>query len=260
MTSSRKNTLILLAVLLSVPAFYLLYATRGLCTSALHEEPLAAQKASLNFEGENILYTVKLGKVVIGKATFRSMGSTVLNRQNVNLMTFHTQTTGFRDTESIYSDPLTFLPLRVERDIRIGLRGEKITEEYDQKNFVLTVTKQGEGDGWGATFRKEGPIHNAVMLPFYVRTIPELPLGWNFTAELAQRRFLIKLVSVENVTVPAGTFEAYHFESEPRKFEIWITRDDLRIPVKIIGTSGIGYAMVMKQYATAAAVSEEAGE
>jgi len=98
------------------------------------------------------------------------------------------------------------------------------------------------------------------MLPFYVRTIPELSLGWNFTAELAQQQFLIKLVALENVTVPAGTFEAYRFESEPKKFEIWITRDELRIPVKIVGTSGIGYAMVMKQYGTDTAVSEESGE
>jgi hypothetical protein len=55
----------------------------------------------------------------------------------------------------------------------------------------------------------------------------------------------ITLVSIENVTVPAGTFKAYHFTSEPKKVEIWISCDAARIPVKIKGFGGYDYTLVM---------------
>jgi hypothetical protein len=48
--------------------------------------------------------------------------------------------------------------------------------------------------------------------------------------------------------VPAGKFKAYHFTSTPKKFEIWISKDDYRIPVKIKGLGGYNYTMLMKNH------------
>ncbi|MFA7272175.1 MAG: hypothetical protein WC090_05650, partial [Candidatus Omnitrophota bacterium] len=59
--------------------------------------------------------------------------------------------------------------------------------------------------------------------------------------------YTVRLSSIEDVTVPAGKFKAYHFTSEPRKFEIWISADKLRIPVKIKGLGAFSYTLEMKK-------------
>jgi len=211
-----------------------------------------ADSSPFNFAGEEIVYTVKLGAVSVGRATFNYRGLQNLKGQEACLMTFYTQLARFKDMERIYSDPRTLLPLRVERDINIWPRREKIVEEYDQETFSLRVTKHEGKDPQTTSLRKKAPIHNAVLLPFYVRHVQGLSAGWSFTAELPQQQFVIKLVAIEDVKVPAGTFKAYHFESTPKKFEIWITADERRIPVKLTGTGGVGYTMVMRDYRTGA--------
>ncbi len=96
--------------------------------------------------------------------------------------------------------------------------------------------------------KKDGPIHNAIMLPFYVRRMDNLGVGWSTIANLPKQRFEIKLVSLEEVVVPAGSFKSYHFISLPEKFELWISADERKIPVKIKGLGGVGYTFVMKEY------------
>ena len=65
---------------------------------------------------------------------------------------------------------------------------------------------------------------------------------------LPTQEFKITLVSIEDVEVPAGTFKAFYFESEPKRFAIWISADDRRIPVKIRGSGGVNYTMAMRSY------------
>jgi hypothetical protein len=88
----------------------------------------------------------------------------------------------------------------------------------------------------------EGAIHNAILVPFSLRRVPVLEIGSTFEIRLP-KKFVVKLISVEDVTVPAGTFKAYHFTSTPFKFEIWISQDKLRLPLKIKGAEGLGYTL-----------------
>ncbi|HTY45435.1 MAG TPA: DUF3108 domain-containing protein [Patescibacteria group bacterium] len=198
--------------------------------------------------GERIVYTVRLKGVNVGTAIFTQKGKTVLGKEAVNLVTFETRVTGFQDTEKIYSDPHSYLPVRIERDIN-GMSGrEKITEAYDQKKHVLVITKVVGKTTREQLIKKETPIHNAIMLPFYVRDIANLAPGWGMQAQLPTQFFIIKLGGIEDVKVPAGKFKCYRFESEPKRFEIWITADGTRIPVKIKGAAGLGYSLLMREY------------
>jgi hypothetical protein len=96
--------------------------------------------------------------------------------------------------------------------------------------------------------KKNEPIHNAVLLPYYIRRIPVLETGQIIIANLPTRRLEIKLVSQEEIKVPAGIFQAYHFSSTPKQIDIWISADERRIPVKIEGAGLLGYSVVMKEY------------
>jgi hypothetical protein len=198
--------------------------------------------------GERIVYEVRLGAFKAGRAEFNHLPPVELNGKKTSLITFYTKLTGFNDLEKIYTDPESFLPLRVERDVYAWPTREKISENYDQKNFLLTVTKFKGNKKEEVQFRRNSPIHNAILLPFYVRQTAELKPGWILQANLPTQQFEIRLVNIEEVKVPAGNFQSYHFKSTPNRFEIWISADERRIPLKIKGSGGIGYVMLMKEY------------
>lgn len=198
--------------------------------------------------GEKIIYDVKLGKLYLGQARFANIANAQVNGRTLNVMAFETKLTRFTDTEKIYSDPQTLLPVRVERDILNWFVREIITEDYDQDNFTVTIIKNKGASQEEKVIKKDSHIHNAILLPYYVRRIPRLDIGRIIIANLPTRRLEIKLTSIEEIKVPAGTFQAYHFTSTPKQIDIWISADERRIPIKIQGSGIFGYTMVMKEH------------
>jgi acyl-CoA synthetase (AMP-forming)/AMP-acid ligase II len=205
-------------------------------------------KMQPNHVGEKIIYDVKLGRLYLGQSRFTSLQEVEINGRKLSAMLLETKLTRFSDTEKIYSDPQTLFPVMVERNILNWFRGEKITEVYDQDNFTVTIVKNKGKNQQKMVIKKNEPIHNAVLLPYYIRRIPVLETGQIIIANLPTRRLEIKLVSQEEIKVPAGIFQAYHFSSTPKQIDIWISADERRIPVKIEGAGLLGYSVVMKEY------------
>lgn len=201
-----------------------------------------------NSIGEKIVYDVSLGKLYLGKARFENLADARVNGRVLNAMLLETRLARFKDTEKIYSDPRTFLPVRVERDILNWFAREKITEEYDQNKFTVTIIKDKGSRQEKSVIKKDSRIHNAVLLPFSVRRIPKMDVGRIIIANLPVRRLEIKLISIEKIKVPAGTFQAYRFQSTPRQIDIWISADERRIPIKIQGSGVFGYTLAMKEH------------
>ena len=197
------------------------------------------------FQGESITYDIKpLG----GKAEYFDFGLVDLDGRKVKLTVFKTRVIGFKDTERIYSDPETFLPIRVERDIKRLLGGENIVEEYDQKNFKVTISKYKEKKKISEqVISAGGPIHNATLLPFYLRKIPDVKTGWSFVFFLPQK-YEVRLVSFDEIKVGEKGYATYHFISIPDKFEIWISQDNQHIPLEIKSKGGFKYALLMKEH------------
>lgn len=214
--------------------------------SPISAKPLKPKKPER--VGEKIIYDVRLGKMSVGRAVFNHVSMTDFSGKPARLITFETKLVRFADMEKIYSDAETSLPLRVERTVSTWPFPEKITEDYDQSNFVLTIKKVKAGKEEKTVIKKDNVINNSVLLPYYVRDIENLRVGFSFTARLPTQEFLIELTGEEEVAVPAGRFTAYHFKSKPKKFEIWISKDSRRIPLKIKGTGGLGYTLLMREY------------
>ena len=241
-----RKIILLLVTILTVISIAIAFNKLHLKNSGLMRKSQPAQEGER--VGEKITYHVQLGKLNLGKAVFEHLPNAELQGRKVNLMTFETKLARFTDLERIYSDPKSFLPLRVERYISTWPFPEKIIEDYDQGKFTLTIKKLKNNKQQELVIKKGNVINNAILLPFYVRDIAQLEVGYNLTAGFPAQEFIIGLVAIEEIKVPAGKFMAYHFESRPRKFEIWISADKRRIPVKINGTSGIGYTLVMQEY------------
>lgn len=228
-----KINLARMPVYLAIFLFFSFLAT-NLCFA---QEPL-----------ETILYDVKpLG---IGTCEYQDFGPTEFRGQKANLTIFKTDVAGFKDKEVILSEAGTYLPILVKRDISIWLHDEKITEEYSPRQNSFRLTKfEGGKKVEEYSVKGKSPIQNAILVPFSLRQARELKIGSTFDVVLPGE-YTVKLTSIEEVSVPAGKFKAYHFTSEPEKFEIWISADNLRIPVKIKGLGGIPYTLEMKKRST----------
>ncbi len=199
--------------------------------------------------GERITYDIRFGGLKLGSSRFNYLAKAEINDQPALLMTLDTRLARFADTEKIYGDPVTLLPMRIERYIINWFSREHIIEVYDQFGHSVTIKKtKGKREEAPLVIKKSGPIQNAILLPHYVRRLPLLTLGTVFIVNLPNREFKIELTSIDDVVVPAGTFKAFHFESVPKQIDIWITADERRIPVKIQGSGIFGYLMVMKEY------------
>ena len=241
----------LLFLLFLVVAFFYYWNTQQTKNFFASDEPKTKQKVREEkpFErvGEKITYDVDLGSVRIGTAEYENLRKTTLNGRPVYVISFRTRALRFQDQEEIFCDAGTFLPLVVNRKVSQFLKPEKITEEYDQKNYVLTIKKKRFGEE-ESVIRKNEPIHNSILLPFFVRKEENLRIGWSFEANLPQGKYKIILKAIEAVKVPSGTYESFYFESEPEKIKIWISNDKNRIPLMIEGTGGIGYQLKMRDY------------
>jgi hypothetical protein len=198
--------------------------------------------------GEKITYEIRLLNLKIGSAILSCLPSLEVDGKPADQIVFETTLSHFKDIEVIFSDPQTFLPVRVERSVLNWFSEENIIEKYDQKNFTVTITKRKGNKSQSLVIRKDAPVHNAILLTQYVRTAADLFAGRAMTVNLPGRKLEIKLLDSEEITVPAGSFKAYHFVSSPRQIEIWISMDAARIPLKIQGVGKIGYLMVLKRY------------
>lgn len=241
-----RRILIFLLVLLTATYIFITYNRGGSEKIKLSQGSRLKQAERI---GERIIYEVRLGKVKLGKAEFNHLPDALLDGKKVSFMTFETKLVKFKDLEKIYSDPNSYLPLRVERKIYNWPFHEEIREDYDQERHILRIKKYKGKKVNEIVINKKDVINNAILLPYYVRDVAELEEGYSMFARLPTQDFKIELVAKEEIEVPAGRFQAYHFVSFPEKFEIWISADSRRIPIKIIGSGGLmGYYLVMKEY------------
>jgi hypothetical protein len=196
--------------------------------------------------GERILYRIN----PFGKSEFVDEGIVSVDGRDLRVCRFRTRIIGFDDNEKIYSDPLSGLPVRVERNIRWPFSSEYIVEEYDQQNFTMVMRKyKGTKMVEEHKLTQSGPIYSAILFPFSLRNVPGEPeLGWRIKTAFPNE-YEIKLISIDHVKVNAGEFEAFHFISEPHTFDIWISKDQYRIPVQIQGRGTFGrYTMKLHAY------------
>ncbi|MCX7927354.1 MAG: DUF3108 domain-containing protein [Candidatus Omnitrophica bacterium] len=209
--------------------------------------PLPTQEEILPIP-EKISYDVILGGKRLGSAEFRYQERKKIEGRLVDIRTFTTQLMHFQDLETIWSDPETDLPIKVERKIVLWPRKEYIVEDYNQQMFSLKITKQVGKRTTVMILQKDKFIHNAILLPTIARKNTSFQPGWSFVASLPTQDFTIRYEGIKQIKIPAGEFQAHYFVSVPERFEIWISTDERKIPLKIRGTDGLGYTLVMRSY------------
>ena len=219
---------------------------------AIAKSNVCQEKAEIiNYAGEKILYLIS----PLGRSEYNNLGVVDLKGQKVNLVTLSYKVLFVNSVEKIYSDPISLLPVKIERTISKLWWKDYVTEEYDQKKFTVVIKKsKGKKLVNEQVIKANSPIQNVILLLFYLRDNPDLKVGWNFIARvLAEFKpevvsIKLEIVSIDEIKIPAGKFQAYHFKSIPVKFEVWINKSTPQVPLKIKLKSIFDCSALMKKY------------
>ena len=207
-------------------------------------------EANINdYTGGSIQYLIK----PVGKSECKNIGTVDLGGVKAVLVTIKSKALFVEVAENIYYDPESSLPYRTEGTYSGLWFNEYRTEEYDQKKFTVLIKKfKGKKLIKEQMIKADGPIQNMNTLLYYLHNQPDLKIGWHFNANVVDDLKLLELglelVSIDEITVPGGKFEAYHFKCVPNRFEIWIDKSSLRIPLKIIVRGIVRCSLLMKEY------------
>lgn len=253
--SFLKNMKVNKMFVLSLIAFFLLATVLFIFinnnSSVVDNNKPEKEEDIYNYFGERILYLIS----PLGRADYKNLGLVDLGGAKVNLITLRTGVLLVDDLEKIYSDPISLLPIKIERVISSFLGKEYKTEEYDQKKFTVVMRKfKGKKLIKEQIIKANGPIQNVILLLFYLRNYPDLKIGWNLTVKVPDEfkpelaSIKLELVSIDQISVPAGKFQAFHFKTKPAKFEIWINKNNPQVPLKIKIKSIVDFNVLMKKY------------
>ena len=204
-----------------------------------------------DFTGESIQYGVQ----PVGKSEYKNFGAVDLKGVNANLITLKSKILFVEVMEKIFYDPEGSLPYKTERTNSGLWIKEYRTEEYDQNKFTVVI-KKFKGKKLiqikEKVIKTDGPVQNMNTLLLYLRKQPDLKRGWHFTAKVIDEfklsEFDLEVLSIDEIIVPGGKFQAYHFKSVPGTFEIWIDKSSQRIPLKIKIKGIVECSILMKKY------------
>ncbi|MBU4343122.1 MAG: DUF3108 domain-containing protein [Candidatus Omnitrophica bacterium] len=198
-------------------------------------------------EGEQLTYQVSFKQVKLGKSIMTFRGEEDINGESAYRISFFTKIPSLKDTEELYAAKDTFLPIEVHRKVkkRIGF-SDNIIEKYDQENFRVDITSKSRLRTKEFSIEKDSPIHNAILLVYYCRTIERFDKNKPIKINLPTTEFDVLYKGIETIDTPIGEFQAHSFTSNPPKFKLWLSADDRRIPLKIKNPGTLGYTLVIK--------------
>jgi len=198
-------------------------------------------------KGERFTYEVRYNGFKIGKSILTFNGEAGLGDKRAYHVTFFTKAPSLKDTEEIYADRDTFLPIEVHRRVRkkIGFN-DNIIERYDQENFRVDISSKSRLRSKEFSIEKDSAIHNAILLIYYYRILKAFNESERFKVTLPTVDFEVMYSGTETIETPLGAHDAYVFTSEPPRFKFWLSADKRRIPLKIKAPGKLGYVLIIK--------------
>ncbi|MBM3251857.1 MAG: DUF3108 domain-containing protein [Candidatus Omnitrophica bacterium] len=196
-------------------------------------------------DGEKLMFRVKLGFLTIGRSQLIFQGKTKLDEKEVYLIKFTTKTTSFNDTETIYAELDSFLPLKVERDIRMLGKKINITEEYNQEKKMVTITRTEGAKTTKEIIKSDSQLNSILCLIYFYRLPGNIELGKTLSINLPLKKIRLKVKDIQELDVPAGEFDAFLLESEPKGYNFWFDTSISRLPLSIDGAIKFGNARLL---------------
>lgn len=195
-------------------------------------------------KGEKVTYDIRTLAIKAGEATLTFEGVEELSGQSVYVIAFRADAMNFLDEEKIYADTANFYPLRVERNLNIFGKKEKITEDYDQQKGQIKVTKYAGSRSSEQLISKQGPIDNIYCFIYRYRAQGDFKIGESFDINLPTTDVVIDLVKAMPLKAAGEVFDSYYMQSDPPKYKVWFDAKVGKIPLRINGAVGINAAVL----------------
>ena len=219
----------------------------GICAGSLHA---ADAHTPLPFRpGETIQYDIKKLKMRVGQASLAFQGLVSLEGQSAFLITFTSQGLKFFDEEKIYVDPRTFLPKRVERDLNIFGRKERIVEHYNAREGTVRIVKTAQGKTTEQVIKRSVPLDNIYCFIFRYRAAGKFTAGETLQIHLPTKDVQFQAQKLRKLQVGEKEINAHYLQSDPAQYRVWFDTGARKVPLRIDGALGFGNtAMILRSY------------
>lgn len=199
--------------------------------------------------GEKITYNIKKLGIKAGEATLEFVGPVETAGQKFVLIIFRAMGMNFLDEEKIFADPETLLPQRIERNLNIFGKRERIVEYYTQNPPQVRVVKTVKGKISELVLRNTQALDNIYCFIFRYRQNGTFQAGKNLNLNLPTQRVQIVMKGWQRIAAAGKNYEAYTLESQPAKYKVWFDASPRRIPLRIDGAVNLGpTSMIMREY------------
>ncbi len=253
--TKKRFVVYLLICFFSLSSFALLYAQAA--EEKITDQPYLVSQ--LPFEiGERLIFRLRYGFITAGTAEMKVLGLI----ENDYGRYYHIQTTArsasafdwvykVRDVVSTYMDAQTLYPLHFEKLLREGGYKADTFVDYFQDDSVAKVKYIRYKDGMKIKKQEEYDVpiptgvFDALSALYYVRTL-SLKGGESVYVNSHEKKKVydleIRISGPETVKVKAGKFRCLKLEpllkgegifKHKGKLTIWVTDDDLKIPVQM---------------------------
>lgn len=195
--------------------------------------------------GETINYEVRLHSFKIGRAQLTYQGVVRMKAGSAFLIMFLTDVANFYDLERIYANVSTFNPFLVERQLSFFRNKERIEEDYASQLNSVRITKYKKTKGKTRVISSDRAFQHVISSLYYLRALKGLGIGQQLSLNLplAKVKFIVK--RIEEIKVPAGRFKAFYIESMPRKYKIWLSADEKKLPLRAEGMISLAPAVMI---------------
>lgn len=197
--------------------------------------------------GERLVFDVSYGFITAGEAVMSIPGfETIAGRKayhvefTVNSLSSFNWVYKVEDKYRTYIDAEAMAPLKFEQHIREGGYQRDFIAEFDQEHHLANTTE--------GSYQIPEYVHDILSAFYYVRTmdltnakVGDQFLLYNFYKDKSHE-LAVRVLGRQELEVEAGTFrtivvepmvkEGGLFKSEGR-IVIWLTDDDLKIPVRV---------------------------
>lgn len=214
-----------------------------LCLNALAAE--VPPGAATIFDGEKLQYAIKKHGIKVGEASLVFKAADTLNGKNVHSIAFTAKSLNFLDEETIYLDPATFLPLRVNRNLNIWGKKEKILEEYLPQEGQIRISKRVGDNLTGQILKKPGNIDNIYCFIYRYRLTGDTTPGSALNLHLPTKDVTIKVLKEDSLKVGKKVILSHFLQSDSKEYKIWLEVNENKTPLRIDGALGIGSASLI---------------
>ena len=211
-----------------------------------------AQSGSLPFQpGETVTYAIKKLGVKAGEATLVFKGLEQHQGKSFYRISFTARAMNFLDEENIFVDPQTLYPVRVERNLNIFGRKEKILEIYDHVKGEIQIIKVFKGKETRQTLQKTGPVDNIYCFLYRFRQETAIDQKKSFEMKLPTKDVKLEFVKPDELKIGNKTYQTLYLQSDPKEYKLWFDSGAKKVPLRIDGAMGIAStSLVISDYKT----------